>query len=426
MKFPITATLSAQRITSTISDASLGIIKINIDDDFTTDAIDGMYIEACGEADEGFIGQGSVTIKLYDKTNSADVTNGSVSISTNDAYDRHRSSTSCKSYFTSKGEIEIHAKVTSTNQAVPKIDIIRLVILMDGDVEKFVVWQNVRKKETYSSTSYSAGAEHLIYYDEDNWDGDVSVEHHCTMYVNDARFTGYSRLYDGRNALGEVSTSSTSPTLQTSSITPVDNTEYWSQGKLSASGGNLFLPLIHIVFKISNSPTKWELMHTILNRGKGWTSPYDQWNDGDEELNFNPSDYDQVTLTHYHEAIGKETGTTNSKKVRLSDDGTGISDTEVDFQGDTNEDRYRESFTEPASDSEMSYQVYIDTAGGLEVEEVRHLILITNAGSEGTNIQLNISDSWKSVDAMQINIGDTWKEVAGAQVNIGDTWKTIF
>ena len=44
----------------------------------------------------------------------------------------------------------------------------------------------------------------------------------------------------------------------------------------------------------------------------------------------------------------------------------------------------------------------------------------------GTNMQVNIGDTWKDVAAMQVNIGDTWKDVAGAQINIGDTWKTIF
>lgn len=44
----------------------------------------------------------------------------------------------------------------------------------------------------------------------------------------------------------------------------------------------------------------------------------------------------------------------------------------------------------------------------------------------GTNIQINIGDEWKTVDAIQINIGDSWKAVAGMQVNIGDSWKTIF
>ena len=44
----------------------------------------------------------------------------------------------------------------------------------------------------------------------------------------------------------------------------------------------------------------------------------------------------------------------------------------------------------------------------------------------GTDMELNISDAWKDVDAIQINIGDTWKEVSSAKINISDTWKTIF
>lgn len=44
----------------------------------------------------------------------------------------------------------------------------------------------------------------------------------------------------------------------------------------------------------------------------------------------------------------------------------------------------------------------------------------------GTNMQINIGDTWKEVSAAQINIGDTWKSVAGAQINIGDSWKEVF
>lgn len=46
--------------------------------------------------------------------------------------------------------------------------------------------------------------------------------------------------------------------------------------------------------------------------------------------------------------------------------------------------------------------------------------------TEGTNCQINISDSWKEIDNMKINISDAWKEVSEAKINIGDTWKTIY
>lgn len=50
----------------------------------------------------------------------------------------------------------------------------------------------------------------------------------------------------------------------------------------------------------------------------------------------------------------------------------------------------------------------------------------TAEGGGGTNMQLNIGDTWKVVASAKINIGDTWKDVTAAKVNIGDTWKTIF
>lgn len=46
--------------------------------------------------------------------------------------------------------------------------------------------------------------------------------------------------------------------------------------------------------------------------------------------------------------------------------------------------------------------------------------------SGGTNMQINIGDSWKEIEGLQINISDSWKTIAGMQINIGDSWKTIF
>lgn len=53
-------------------------------------------------------------------------------------------------------------------------------------------------------------------------------------------------------------------------------------------------------------------------------------------------------------------------------------------------------------------------------------VIVAYIPSSGTNIQINISDVWKSVSGVQINIGDVWKPVTKAQINIGDVWKTIF
>lgn len=44
----------------------------------------------------------------------------------------------------------------------------------------------------------------------------------------------------------------------------------------------------------------------------------------------------------------------------------------------------------------------------------------------GTNCQINIGDSFKTISGIQINIGDAWKPVTSAKINIGDSWKTVF
>lgn len=45
--------------------------------------------------------------------------------------------------------------------------------------------------------------------------------------------------------------------------------------------------------------------------------------------------------------------------------------------------------------------------------------------STGLNMQVNIGDVWKDVEAIKINIGDIWKDVDAVKLNIGDAWKTV-
>ena len=47
-------------------------------------------------------------------------------------------------------------------------------------------------------------------------------------------------------------------------------------------------------------------------------------------------------------------------------------------------------------------------------------------GAAGTNIKINIGDTFKDVSEMKINVGDTWKTVAEVKQNVGDAWKTVF
>lgn len=44
----------------------------------------------------------------------------------------------------------------------------------------------------------------------------------------------------------------------------------------------------------------------------------------------------------------------------------------------------------------------------------------------GTNMKINIGDSWRIVEEIKINVGDSWRTVTKIQINIGDTWRTVF
>lgn len=43
----------------------------------------------------------------------------------------------------------------------------------------------------------------------------------------------------------------------------------------------------------------------------------------------------------------------------------------------------------------------------------------------GVDMKINITELWKSVDAVKINIGDIWKEVIAIKINISGVWKDV-
>jgi len=48
------------------------------------------------------------------------------------------------------------------------------------------------------------------------------------------------------------------------------------------------------------------------------------------------------------------------------------------------------------------------------------------ATATGTNLQINVDDSFKEIPAIKVNKDDAWKEVTAAKINKDDVWKEIF
>ncbi len=51
---------------------------------------------------------------------------------------------------------------------------------------------------------------------------------------------------------------------------------------------------------------------------------------------------------------------------------------------------------------------------------------LAGSAPAGTNMSINIGDTFKDVDSLKINVGDDWKDVVSVSQNVGDSWKTVF
>jgi hypothetical protein len=78
--------------------------------------------------------------------------------------------------------------------------------------------------------------------------------------------------------------------------------------------------------------------------------------------------------------------------------------------------------------SNTNFRAYIGaTASIYDAIQVDHIqVKVYYTEATGTNMKINISDTWKDIDSVLINIGDSWKEVTKIQQNIGDVWKDVF
>ena len=48
----------------------------------------------------------------------------------------------------------------------------------------------------------------------------------------------------------------------------------------------------------------------------------------------------------------------------------------------------------------------------------------TSLSATGVQLgQINIGDSWKTIQNIKINVGDDWKQLCDMEINIGDVWK---
>jgi len=79
------------------------------------------------------------------------------------------------------------------------------------------------------------------------------------------------------------------------------------------------------------------------------------------------------------------------------------------------------------NDADFGVGIAISLDEGFTAGSVDHVrIKVYYTEPVGTNIKINIGDSFRDVAEIKINIGDSWRAVAGIWINIGDVWRKVF
>ena len=146
------------------------------------------------------------------------------------------------------------------------------------------------------------------------------------------------------------------------------------------------------------------------------------WCDNAISRNFTVSIYSSDKSTRlYISGSGATTGSVGWQKItglNFSLDASTQYWLRIDASGTVNT-----NYNSSTSGKDFYYTAWTGVYGG---DNCGAVYALYEEAAAGTNLQINIGDTWKEISAAKINIGDTWKEVAGMQVNIGDTWKTVF
>jgi len=101
---------------------------------------------------------------------------------------------------------------------------------------------------------------------------------------------------------------------------------------------------------------------------------------------------------------------------------------QADYSADANSTNTG-AITGHNSDAKSSSNSLTDPFGGgayASTNSMYAIYALVEVAATGTNMKINIGDTFKDVDSMKINIADTWKAVESVKINVGDSWKTVF
>jgi hypothetical protein len=196
--------------TSYVGDGSQGIVEHDPD---WYDQVEGIYFEAEFQLIGG-IGGGTAYAKLYNMTDSTDVSGSEVSIYIDilTQYGKARSS-DLSGVMTASKEYYVQWKTSNASYTIELLNA-KIITIQNGAITKTATHWNMGWLGNQLSTSYAEYSyPKRMLYTSTNYDGTVSFEFHATLYHYQSGETSYAELADGATQKAECTAVSTNPVL---------------------------------------------------------------------------------------------------------------------------------------------------------------------------------------------------------------------
>ena len=248
--------------------------------------------------------------------------------------------------------------------------------------------------------------------------------------------TTYCKLDNDAAGTGlvEFSTTALVPTLQVSgdiSGTIVDGTTYTTYGYNGGRRASAAFYGAWIVVDLTNV-SKFQSLLSINSYGENLASATPTTYTGHRAyFNKGTDYYNGPTVVTTHTATYWQLNDTNCE-ASIVDDASRDTNTDLLTTNSTPTVGESSAFTSIADGSNMQLLMDLGASGFSQSAIVGGsgvLYTVTDiesGASTGTNMQINISDTFKDVEELSINIGDVWKPVVSVQINVGDSWRTVF
>ena len=194
---------------------------------------------------------------------------------------------------------------------------------------------------------------------------------------------------------------------------------------VAANSVGPYAPNDDVIGDVSDAPPKYE-MDGVISEVKISDEPRsDAWLEGD----YNSGNDSLLTYGSEEELSSSSSSSSGSSFSSSSSKSSSSSSESSSFSSSSSSSSYSSSSSSSSLSSSSSSSSLSSSSSSSSLSSSSSSSSYSSSSSSssgGTNIKINISDSWKDVNSIKVNISNTWKDVTSIKQNVAGVWKDVF